>query len=261
MRTKRKYEKESKRLKILVIVALLCMIVFVGLISSIFISIVTDTTKHIEGLQETISEYEEKYNELSIANMTLDSVKVQIDQMNNDIKDKQTELETLDEQIQQKQEIFNDVSYKSNIIEKYNYALFDTEGKRNDLNFELIELGHNLMTDYGLDPNLLFGIIMVESEGHANATNKSSGAAGLGQFMSYTGEYVSTNFLKTSYDHSTTPYDPASNIRMMASYLDHLYSKYNGDTMRVLKEYCGGNDTFTRRYYERVCNAVGYCIK
>lgn len=258
---RKKYEKENKRLRILTVVALMLMIVLIGLLTTLFISVMMNNAEHIERLELSLSEYEGRYRELVGANMTLDVVEDQINQLNEEIKTKQTELTNLEEQIKIRQEVFNEVSYKAEITTKYDYALYDTEGKRNDLNFELLELGHNLMTEYGLDPNLLFGIIMVESEGHAGVTNSSSGAAGLGQFMPETGEYVSTKFLNTSYDHSVTPYDPASNIRMMASYLDYLYKKYNGNTMRVLKEYCGGDDSFTQQYYQRACNAVGYCIE
>lgn len=261
METKRKYEKENKRLKILTTVALLLMIALIGILTTLFISVMMTNANYIERLERTLTEHEDRYRDLVGANMTLDMVEDQINQINKNIKTKQTELENLEEQIKIKQEIFNNVSYKAEITDMYDYALYDTEGKRNDLNFELLELGHNLMTEYGLDPNLLFGIIMVESEGHAGVTNSSSGAAGLGQFMPETGKYVSTKFLNISYDHSVTPYDPASNIRMMASYLDHLYKKYNGDTMRVLKEYCGGDDSFTQQYYQKVCNVVGYCIE
>lgn len=261
METKRKYEKENKRLRTLTIVSLLLMIALIGILTILFVSVLTANQDRIEMLETSIIEYDERYRDLVGANMTLDVVENKIDQINEDIKIKQTELENLEEQIKIRQEVFNEVSYKAEITNMYNYALYDTGGKRNDLNFELLELGHNLMTDYGLDPNLLFGIIMVESEGHAGVTNSSSGAAGLGQFMPETGEYVSTQFLKTSYDHSVTPYDPASNIRMMASYLDYLYKKYDGNTMNVLKEYCGGDDNFTQQYYQKVCNVVGYCIE
>lgn len=148
------------------------------------------------------------------------------------------------------------------IIQRYQYAMYDTAGIRNDLSVDLLLLGDQLMTQFGLDPNLLFGIIMVESEGHADKTNVSSNARGLGQFMPDTGRFVYNKYIDktTEYDHDTTPYNAEYNLRMTAYYLNYLYTICNGSTMEVLKVYCGGDDEFAQSYYYRVCNEVGYCI-
>lgn len=147
------------------------------------------------------------------------------------------------------------------LLDTYKYCLKDTAGKQNDITVELLDLGERLMKDKGLDPNLLFGIIMVESEGHADATNKYSGAAGLGQFIPSTGKWIYEDKMGGSgYNHAVTPHDPEINIRMMVTYLGILKTKYSNNTLRMLQEYCGGDADYTYRYYTKVCRAVGYCI-
>lgn len=147
------------------------------------------------------------------------------------------------------------------VISRYSFVLKDTENENTDMNDDLILYGYKLMKKKGLDPSLLFGIIMVESEGHKGCKNPDSGAAGLGQFMEETGIFVYEKLMgKSGYDHEYTPYLPKTNIEMMVVYLDYLYDKYQGSTLDVLKQYCGGDEAFTYNYYLKVANWVGYCI-
>lgn len=155
-----------------------------------------------------------------------------------------------------------DASSIISIEDKYSYAMYDTAGLRNDLTVELLFLGDQLMTECNLDPNLLFGIIMVESEGHADKYNTVSTAAGLGQFLPDTGKFVYNTYIDNTikYDHNITPYNAECNLKMIVYYLDYLYDIHHGSTMDVIKDYCGGDDNFALSYYNRVCNEVGYCI-
>lgn len=153
-------------------------------------------------------------------------------------------------------------SQNQQIISRYNFVLKDTENEKTDMTNDLILYGYKLMKKKGLDPSLLFGIIMVESEGHKGLKNPDSGAAGLGQFIEDTGVFVYEKLMgKSNYDHSYTPYIPKTNIEMIVVYLDYLYNKYQGSTLDVLKQYCGGDEAFTYNYYLKVANWVGYCIK
>lgn len=164
----------------------------------------------------------------------------------------------------------NDMSYSAqetyininDITNRYQYAMYDTIGQRNDLTIDLLIVGDQLMNQFGLNPDLLFGIIMVESEGHADKINPYSGAKGLGQFLPDTGRFIFNTYIDKAmvYDDNTTPFNAEYNLRMTAYYLNYLYINHNNSTMDVIKEYCGGDYEFSLSYYYRVCNVVGYCI-
>lgn len=239
--------KQYKRKKIL---NRICMITFIGTIF-ILIIMVLFTIKSIRQNEVDIKiqqkERQELFNEYK--------------DYRNQIKQNTKELESFKyitpiPNIVQANTVNNDIEIK------YKYAMYDTGGNRNDLTVDLLTLGDRLMQENNLDPNLLFGIIMVESEGHTDKTNPDSGAAGLGQFMPETGQFVYNKYIDKNkkYYHNTTPYNATCNLKMTALYLKYLYDIYDNSTMDVLKHYCGGDDEFTQEYYYKICNVVGYCI-
>lgn len=145
-------------------------------------------------------------------------------------------------------ELDNSISRLST-YEKYKYVVFNELGKRTDVTYDQLKTGEEMMMKKGYDPDLLFSIVMVESTGRSDAYNKSSGASGYGQFMPATGKFVYEDLLKLgTYDHNTTPKNGDINIKMMARYIEYLYDRYDGDIIRGIKEYCGGNDSYTYRY-------------
>lgn len=148
------------------------------------------------------------------------------------------------------------------IIDKYSYVLYDTMNNRNDMTEELILYGYDLANKLHFNPDLLFGIIKVESEGKVDAVNTITGATGLGQLIDNTGEWICKDIIGIDYDPETTPYDPEANMLIVSTYLNYLYNKYNGSTMDVIKEY-SGSTTFdgAYQYYMKVSNACGYCIE
>lgn len=255
---KRKRRRQRERLFISVLLTICLFIVLSLIVSMAFYIKIKDDD--MNDLRQQLEEAKEYQKSLAERNITLDSLASELKNIEIEIFNKKSELDFLNSEIEQKQKEITDRQADEAYLSKYNYALYDTEGKKNDISLDLLKLGETMMVSNGLDPNLLFGIIMVESEGHANVTNSYSGAAGLGQFMPSTGEYICAKYMNMSYDHSTTPYDPESNIQMIANYLSYLYNKYDGSTMNVLKEYCGGDEEFTRGYYNKICNVVGYCI-
>jgi hypothetical protein len=149
-------------------------------------------------------------------------------------------------------ELDNSIS-RLTTYEKYKYVVFNRAGKRTDVTYEQLKTGEKMMQAKGYDPNLLFGIVMVESTGKSNAYNRGSGATGYGQFMSGTGEFVYEKLLKLgTYNHYSTPKNGDANIKMMAAYLDYLYTKYDGNIVRGIREYCGGGPTFAASYIRKV---------
>ena len=156
------------------------------------------------------------------------------------------------------------VAYQSSILDQYNWVQHDESGNVNDMTDDLVIYTYELCNSYDIDPALVFGMIMVESRGFSDNRNGSSGAAGLGQFLSSTARIVYEDFLgngRGSYDHNVTPYDPYTGVTMMVTYLNYLYNRH-GDTMTVLESY-SGNKTYsgTLGYYNKVVSWAGKDIK
>lgn len=151
-------------------------------------------------------------------------------------------------------------AYRSSILDQYGWVQHDDGGNPNDMTDDLVVYTYELCNDYGIDPALVFGMIMVESRGYTNNRNSSSGAAGLGQFLSSTARIVYEDFLgngKGSYDHSVTPYDPYNGVTMMVTYLNYLYNRH-GNTMTVLESYSGNKSySGTLKYYNKVVSWAG----
>lgn len=246
--------KEIRRLRLRTRVLLFYLIVFVilGVVLSInyrnlsedYQDLANDYDKCIDNYEKLVKDYDE---------LQANSERVRLE-LEGELEQYKIKKEPLTKQTTK---VSNDVIKYT----KYYYTLKDTEGSKNDMTKDLIKYGYELMKSKNMDPSLLFGIIMVESEGHKDCYMTSTQAAGLGQFLPDTGKYVYENLMgNEGYNHSSTPYDPKTNICMIVTYLDYLYDFHNGDTMKVLKQYCGGDDTFTYNYYLKVTNWVGYCI-
>lgn len=114
---------------------------------------------------------------------------------------------------------------RSELYDKYEYAIYDKQGKRTDLTYNQIKTGEELMKEQGIDPDLLFGIIMTESNGNEKAASSISTARGYGQFLKGSGKYVYENILHLgAYDHSMA-YNGDINIKMAAGYLGYFKDK------------------------------------
>lgn len=134
-------------------------------------------------------------------------------------------------------------SLRSELYDKYGYALYDTSGERNDITYDQLITAEKLMVDNNIDPNLIFAIIMTESEGHANASNKSSTAAGYGQILASTGKAVYEDVMKNgsgSFTYSML-YDGNTNIAICANYLNYLVANSNS-IYEVIESYRGMKD-------------------
>ena len=132
---------------------------------------------------------------------------------------------------------------RKELYNKYEYAIYDKAGKRTDLTYEQIATGEELMKKEGIDPDLLFGIIMTESGGDENATSSSSTARGYGQFLAGSGKYVYENVLHLgTYNHSMA-YNGTTNIKMAAGYLGYLKNKRGFSAYAAVKAYRGVEPT------------------
>lgn len=132
---------------------------------------------------------------------------------------------------------------KISVYDKYAYAVFDKGGNRTDLTYEQIKTGEELMLEKGMDPDLLFGIIMTESTGKENASNSTSTARGYGQVLAGTAKTVYEDIQghgKGTYSHSMA-FNGMTNISLVVSYLDWMHD--NGWSLnKTIIRYRGLND-------------------
>lgn len=147
-------------------------------------------------------------------------------------------------------------SNSQSLLDKYSYALYDSGGRRNDINEYLLGVLEETCAVYGISPHLVLGVIMTESEGHANAKNRSSTATGFGQILKGTGKYVYEDLMghgKGTYNHNMA-FDPETNIRMTATYLGNLV-KQRGSVQRALQNYRGKSNISS--YVSKINSHIG----
>ena len=141
---------------------------------------------------------------------------------------------------------------RSELYDKYSYAIINECNERTDLTYSEITYGEQLMSERDLNPHLLFASIMLESGGNPNAVNDIYGATGYGQFIDSTAEFVWNNLLGYEGYYSDIRKDGPSNILMMAEYYDYLYS-IKDNTFEVIKHYSGNiTDEGTYKYLAKL---------
>jgi len=95
--------------------------------------------------------------------------------------------------------------------------------------FDLNSIVDNAAKQYGVDPNLLHGVIQAESSGNPKATSPV-GAQGLMQLMPATAKWLGVQ----------DPYNPQQNVEGGAKYLSQLIKSHNGDVNKALAAYNWG---------------------
>lgn len=199
----------------------------------------------------------EKVNTLTSANVNMME---QINNHNNIVSELRNIIEEQDQQLinlsnknKSMVDELNQLRTRSELYNKYEYAVIDEIGMRTELTYEEIQLGEELMLAKGYDPHLMMGTIMVESHGNPLAVNSSSGATGYGQFLNSTAKWVWTNLMGNNSYHSDIRKNGESNIRMMAEYYDYLYNTV-GSTFAVIKCYSGNSTDYGAAGYLRKIN-------
>ncbi len=160
-----------------------------------------------------------KYNSVSITNVELASKSENLLSVMTEVNKQNIQLVQSNEDYKEK---LKDFENRVELYDKYEYAVFDKGGNRTDITYEQLQLAEDLMTEKGLNPNLLLGIVMTESTGTEGAQNSGSTATGYGQILRSTGKFVYEKLLgKANYNHSMA-LDGDLNITMTAEYLAYL---------------------------------------
>ena len=97
---------------------------------------------------------------------------------------------------------------------------------------------------YEIDPYLVLAVIREESNYLPTAVS-SSNAGGLMQLLPSTAKWIAESKCKLTYT-ADLAFDPGANIRMGAWYLSYLAGLYDGDIVRAVSAYNGGNGNVDR---------------
>jgi soluble lytic murein transglycosylase-like protein len=92
--------------------------------------------------------------------------------------------------------------------------------------------------EFSVDPNVFRAIVRQESAYNARAKSRA-GAAGLTQLMPGTARLLSRTVLKKRF-RTAFLYDPATNVRLGASYLRQLLDQFGNDVLMALAAYNAG---------------------
>lgn len=215
-------------------------ILLMGIFIIILLSMVASTIIENKKLIKQIDSLNTEVIDLNNQNKSKDT---KIVDLHNIITDLDTQLEEVGKVNQSYVNELNEFRSRSELFDRYSYAVIDETNQRTLLTYEEIRLGETLMKENGYDPHLMFGTIMVESGANPNAVNHDSGATGYGQFLDSTAEYVWTDLMGNTGYYSDIRKDGETNIRMMAEYYDHLYDIKDNNTYEVIKQY-SGNSTY-----------------
>lgn len=127
---------------------------------------------------------------------------------------------------------------KAAIREEYGYAL---NYPGSDVTIADVKMVQKLCKEYGnvVDPHLWFSLVELESGYNSKAKSKSSSAAGWGQVIRGTAEWIYEDALKLgNYNHSTMGTNKEINARISIYYLSSLIKEYG--VKKALIRYNGG---------------------
>ena len=202
-------------------------------------------TKQFEEINDELLEAK---TSLACADTYISEMESSLGILREDTKGFQSVIDELDEQnaglLKENKKLAKELdSYKEReeLYDKYEYALYDTAGNRTDLTYDQIKTGEELMVAKGMDPDLLFGILMTESGGKENASNPTSTARGYGQLLKGTGQFVYENLqgnAKGSYSHQYA-YNGDMNIAMTVDLLNYFKNDRGLSLHKAIQSYRG----------------------
>jgi soluble lytic murein transglycosylase-like protein len=112
---------------------------------------------------------------------------------------------------------------------------------------------------YSLDPNLIFAIIKVESNGKYNAVSHA-GAIGLMQVMPKTGKWIGEQ-IGEPLEHVALLKHPALNIKFGVWYLNYLLRHFDGNITAALSGYYWGPGRIAAKLRKGLDIPSSYALK
>lgn len=199
----------------------------------------------VANLNQTIAEMDGSIQTLESVNSTNAST---IKRLNSNISELKGVVDELDESnaalVKENEKLDKLVAKfetREELFDKYEYAIYNKQGNRTDLTYKQIKTGEQLMKDKGMDPDLLFGLIMTESACTEKAKNSASTARGYGQLLRGTAKSMYENVLghgKGTYNHDMA-FDGDTNILLTATYLGYLKNTCNYSLRSTIIGYRG----------------------
>lgn len=139
---------------------------------------------------------------------------------------------------------------RQKLYDKYEFALYNNRGTRNDITFDQLKTCDKLLAKNGIDPRLLFGLTSAESGGDEDAKNPNSTATGHGQILESTGRSVYEKIMgnpKGSFKYSML-LDGDVNLRIASEYLIYLKNR-SSSVYEIIDKYAGGK---SQAYYDKL---------
>lgn len=223
-------EEKAKQL----LIKLLCLFLFMGIL--IGIDYLKDTTNRMAEMEEQLKSYEAA---VAVQQQTIETLNADLDS----ITEQSEAIIAQNKELAEQMDLYNN----------YDYVLINSAGNRTDITTEQLQLGKELMEKEGIDPDMLFSIIMIESTGREKSANKYSSARGYCQLIESTGYsmYKRLGYDPSEYNHEKMALDGTLNIRMGSKLIAILMKQYNGDVKKVLNSYSG---YLTDSYYNKFVN-------
>lgn len=240
---KRKTTLTRKNVKVILtcIMSLTLLLIASNIISLMNIQKLNDKVEQLTNAnEELIDSIDAKNQDIQELTVSIEDREKAIQLLSQTVNEMDTQLQELSATNESYVDELNMLRERSELYDKYEYAVINESGNRTQLTYAHIKLGEELMLEKGLDPDLMFGTIMVESRGNPTLVNPSSGATGYGQFLDSTAKWVWTKLMNNESYNSELRKDGEINIKMMVEYYDYLYSE-EGDTFGVVKYYSGNS--------------------
>ena len=150
---------------------------------------------------------------------------------------------------------------REELFDKYEYAIL-YNGERTDIQYDQLKTGIDIMVENDIDPNILFAIIMTESQGQEDAQNATSTASGYGQILASTGKSVYEKYMDNEPGSFSRDMllDGETNITIAATYLAQLIDT-SSSLSEALYRYRGVQDTGwinkVESYLAKGCASLG----
>ena len=188
-----------------------------------------------------------KYNSSAETIAGLTSVN---DQLTEEATKFTTAMQTLEDQnkslADSNEEYYNELAKfkkRSELYNKYEYAVIDPWGNRTDLTYDQLDTAESAMKDAGIDPDLLFSLVMIESNGTEKAKNSSSTAKGYCQLLNGTAKSMyKMAYGTTSGYYPNITLDGDTNLTLGVELLSYL-KQHNSSVYAMVDGYRGYCDT------------------